>query len=121
MSVAEQLQRLEADVTHLKTWAGPGQVEALLDGQRELREDMGKVKAKLDRHERILGTLKKDVGGLKKDVGGLKKDVGGLKEDVGGLKAEFAEFKADMSDFKAEMLDFKAVVLRRLPAAPSVS
>jgi len=86
MSVAEQLQRLEADVTHLKTWAGPGQVEALLDGQRELREDMGKVKAKLDRHERILGTLKKDMG---------------------GLKAEFAEFTADMSDFKAEMLELQ--------------
>jgi septal ring factor EnvC (AmiA/AmiB activator) len=99
MSIA-QWGRLEARLEKLETWAGPGQIQALIEGQQALRADMAKVHASLDRHERILAKLKTDVGSLKSDVGTLKTDVGSLKSDMAWVKKTLAE------------------VLRRLPDPP---
>ena len=41
-------------VNNLETWAGPGQVQALAEGQRELRADLTKVQQTQDRHTRML-------------------------------------------------------------------
>jgi chromosome segregation ATPase len=99
-----QWGRLEARVERLETWAGPGQIQALIEGQQALRADMAKVHATLDRHERILTKLQEDVGTLKSDVGTLKSDVGTLKTDVDILKTDMAWVKETLAE-----------VLRRLP------
>jgi hypothetical protein len=65
IGVAERIVRLEDEVQQLQTWAGPGQIQALLDGQRELRSDMAKLQGTADRHERLLVGLKSDVADLK--------------------------------------------------------
>jgi hypothetical protein len=108
---------LEDRVKTLETWAGPGQIQALIDGQRAIRADLVKVHVTLDRHERILTRLGKDVGTLKSDVGTLKSDVATLKSDVGTLKSDVATLKADMVEVKTGM----AELLRRVPEPPSLS
>lgn len=50
---------------HLETWTGPGQVQALLDGQQELRADVAKVHSALARHEQLLTRLKTDMSKVK--------------------------------------------------------
>lgn len=67
MSIA-QWGRLEARVEQLETWAGPGQIQALVEGQQALRADMAKVHASLDRHERILTKVKSDMTWVKKTL-----------------------------------------------------
>jgi hypothetical protein len=97
-------------VDNLGTWAGPGQVQALAEGQRELRADLAKVQHTQDRHTRIraCSDLISDVAGLKTDVAGLKTDVAGLKTDVAGLKSGMAGLTSGM-----------AAILRRLPGPPA--
>lgn len=132
IGVAERIVRLEDEVQQLQTWAGPGQVQALLDGQRELRSDMAKLQATVDRHERLLvglksavsgfksdvTTLKGDVAGIKGDVTTLKSDVTTLKDDVTTLKDDVADLKDDVAGIKGDVADLKvavAEILRRLP------
>jgi septal ring factor EnvC (AmiA/AmiB activator) len=97
----ERLGTLEVRVDNLETWAGPGQAQALAEGQRELRAELAKVQRTQDRHTRMLADLISDVSGLKTDVSGLKADVAILKADVAELKSGMAE------------------ILRRLPAPPA--
>jgi len=111
IGVAERIVRLEDEVQQLQTWAGPGQVQALLDGQRELRSDMAKLQATVDRHERLLVGLKSAVSGFKSDVTTLKDDVTTLKDDVADLKDDVAGIKGDVADLKVAV----AEILRRLP------
>jgi chromosome segregation ATPase len=109
MTTAEaRLRTLEVRVDNLETWAGPGQAQALAEGQRELRADLAKVQQTQDRHTRMLADLISDVSGLKTDVADLKTDVSGLKTDVSGLKTDVADLKSGMAE-----------ILRRLPAPPA--
>ena len=107
-AIEERLGTLEVRVDNLETWAGPGQAQALVEGQRELRAELAKVQRTQDRHTRMLADLISDVSGLKTDVIGLKTDVAGLKTDVAGLKTDVAELKSGMAE-----------ILRRLPAPPA--
>jgi septal ring factor EnvC (AmiA/AmiB activator) len=107
VSITGWLQGLEDRVERLETWAGPGQIEALAEGQRAIRADIAKLQATADRHEKLLVRLTHDVSGLKTDVAGLKTDVAVLKADV-------AELKQDMGEVKATL----AEILRRLPDHP---
>jgi septal ring factor EnvC (AmiA/AmiB activator) len=100
-TIEERLGTLEVHVDNLETWAGPGQVQALAEGQRELRADLAKVQQTQDRHTRMLADLISDVSGVKTDVASLKTDVASLKTDVASLKTDVAE------------------ILRRLPAPPA--
>jgi hypothetical protein len=80
MTSAEvRLSILETRVSQLETWAGPGQIEALLAGIRGIRGDITVMRRVQDRHSRQLAGLKTDVAGLKTDVAGLKTDVAELK------------------------------------------
>lgn len=115
---------LEDRVKTLETWSGPGQIQALIDGQRAIRADLVKVHATLDRHERILTRLGKDVGTLKSDVATLKSDVGTLKSDVATLKSDVATLKSDVATLKTDMVEVKAgmaELLRRIPEPPSLT
>jgi chromosome segregation ATPase len=110
-----RLETLEVRVDNLETWAGPGQAQALAEGQRELRAELVKVQQTQDRHTRMLADLISDVSGLKTDVSGLKTDVSSLKTDVATLKTDVAELKTDVAELKSGM----AEVLRRLPPPPA--
>jgi chromosome segregation ATPase len=121
MTATERLRHLEDEVEQLKTWAGPGQIQALLDGQRALRADMAQVKVILERHDRLLQGNKKDVAGLKTDVAGLKTDVAGLKTDVAGLKTDVAGLKTDVAELRTDVAELKsdmAEVKTRLDGLP---
>jgi chromosome segregation ATPase len=128
----ERLGALEVRVGNLETWAGPGQVEALAEGQRALRADLAKVRQTQDRHTRMLADLtadvselktrvsglETDVAGLKSDVATLKSDVATLKSDVATLKSDVATLKSDVATLKSDMAEVKETVreiLRRLP------
>jgi chromosome segregation ATPase len=113
---------LEVRVDNLETWAGPGQAQALAEGQRELRAELAKVQRTQDRHTRMLADLISDVSGLKADVANLKADVANLKADVAELKADVAELKTDVAELKTDVAELKtgmAEILRRLPAPPA--
>jgi chromosome segregation ATPase len=107
-NIEERLGTLEMRVDNLGTWAGPGQAEALAEGQRELRAELAKVRQTQDRHTGMLADLISDVSGLKASVSVLEADNATLKTDVAGLKADMAEVK-----------DTLAEILRRLPAPPA--
>jgi chromosome segregation ATPase len=141
-TIEERLGTLDMRVDNLETWAGPGQAEALAEGQRELRADLAKVRQTQDRHTRMLADLISDVSGLKTsvsvleadnaslktsfatlqaDVVGLKADVATLQADVTGLKADVTTLKTDVAGLKADMAEVKgtlAEILRRLPVPP---
>jgi len=101
VNITGWLQSLEDRVDRLETWAGPGQIEALVEGQRAIRADIAKLQATVNRHEKLLVRLTRDVSGLKTDVAVLKTDV--------------AELKQDMSEVKETLRE----ILRRLPPHPS--
>jgi hypothetical protein len=66
MATAEdRVGMLEMRVKTLETWAGPGQTEALAEGQRAIRAD--------------LASLRSDVGKLRTDVGKLTVDMAKVK------------------------------------------
>lgn len=94
---------LEDRVTQLETWSGPGQIEALIEGQRAIRADLTKLQVTVDRHGRQLTRLTRDVSGLKTDVATLKTEVDGLKEDMVEVKGTLKE------------------ILRRLPEPSSAN
>jgi outer membrane murein-binding lipoprotein Lpp len=117
VSVTGWLQGLEDRVERLETWAGPGQIEALAEGQQAIRTDIAKLQVTVNRHEKLLvriardvGTLKGDVGTLKGDVGTLKGDVGTLKGDVGTLKGDVGTLKADVDTLKGDVAVLKTDV-----------
>jgi len=116
-TIEARLGTLEVRVDNLETWAGPGQAQALAEGQRELRAELVKVRQTQDRHTRMLADLISDVSGLKSDVAELKSDVAELKSDVAELKSDVAELKSDVAELKSGM----AEILRRLPAPPAGS
>ena len=101
MSIA-RWGELEARVQKLETWAGPGQIQALVDGQVAIRADLAKfqlavradlakVHKTLDRHDRFLARLAKDVGTLESDVATLKTDVATLKAGMAELLRRIPE------------------------------
>jgi chromosome segregation ATPase len=76
---------------------------------------------RLDRIERSLasmakdvGQLKQDVGQLKQDVGQLKQDVGQLKQDVGQLKQDVGQLKQDVGQLKQDVADIKLQIREQL-------
>jgi hypothetical protein len=81
-TVEDRLKDLEVRVDHLETWAGPGQAEALAEGQRQLRAEFAKMRVTQDRHTRMLTEITADVSGLKTDVAGLKTDMADVKSTV---------------------------------------
>jgi septal ring factor EnvC (AmiA/AmiB activator) len=101
LSIAEWVQRLEGRVGNLETWAGPGQVAVLIEGQREIRADIAKLQDTADKHGKMLTRLVRRVSGLEADVATLKADVATLKQDMTDVKGTLAE------------------ILRRLPEPPS--
>jgi len=116
-----QWERLEARVQQLETWAGPGQIQALIEGQRVLRAEMVKVQATLDRHGRILTRLKADMSGAKSDIGALKTDMSAVKTDISALKTDMSAVKTDISALKTDMAWVKETLtelLRRIPQLP---
>jgi chromosome segregation ATPase len=134
-TIEERLGTLDMRVDNLETWAGPGQAEALAEGQRELRADLAKVRQTQDRHTRMLADLISDVAGLKTSVSvleadnaslktsfaTLQADVVGLKADVATLQADVTTLKTDVAGLTADMAEVKgtlAEILRRLPVPP---
>jgi chromosome segregation ATPase len=128
-TIEARLGTLEVRVDNLETWAGPGQAQALAEGQRELRAELAKVQQTQDRHTRMLADLISDVSGLKTDVAGLKTEVASLKTDVAQLKTDVASLKTDVAQLKTDVAQLKtdvaeikrgmAEILRRLPAPPA--
>src|ERR1035438_8371143 len=111
MATAEdRVGMLEVRVRTLETWAGPGQTEALAEGQRKIRADLAKIQKTQDRHSRLLGRLTSDVDILQGDVAGLKGDVAGLKGDVAGLKGDVAGLRADVEVLKGDVAGLRADV-----------
>jgi septal ring factor EnvC (AmiA/AmiB activator) len=108
MSIADWVRGLEGRVDRLETWAGPGQIEALVEGQRAIRADVAKLQTTVDKHGRMLARLTRDVSGLKTDVASLKTDVASLKTDVAVLKEDMVEVKGTLAE-----------ILRRLPEPPA--
>ena len=86
-----QWGELEERVRKLETWAGPGQIQALIDGQRAIRDDLAKVHRTLERHDRILTRLQKNFGTVQADVGTHKTDVGTLKTGMAELLRRIPE------------------------------
>jgi hypothetical protein len=66
--ITEQVRTLDTRVDTLETWAGPGQVEALIQGQRDLRRQLSQVQRVQERHTRMISGLMLDVAGLRADV-----------------------------------------------------
>ncbi len=91
MSIADRVRALEGKVERLETWAGPGQIEALVEGQRNLRADIAKLQLTADRHGKMPARLTRDVPGLQADVAGLKTDVAALKQDMAEVKGTLSE------------------------------
>jgi chromosome segregation ATPase len=121
-TIEARLGTLEVRVDNLETWAGPGQAQALAEGQRELRAELAKVQQTQDRHTRMLADLISDVSGLKTDVAGLKTEVASLKTEVASLKTDVAQLKTDVAQLKTDVAEIKrgmAEILRRLPAPPA--
>jgi septal ring factor EnvC (AmiA/AmiB activator) len=121
MSIADWVHGLEGRVSNLETWAGPGQIDVLIEGQQAIRADVARLQTTVDKHGRMLARLTRNVSGLKAEVAGLKTDVAVLKTDVAGLKADVAVLKADVAVLKGDMVEVKgtlAEILRRLPEAP---
>ena len=109
---------LEVRVKTLETWAGPGQTEALAEGQRKIRADLAKIQKTQDRHSRLLGRLTSDVDILQGDVAQLKGDVAQIKGDVAQIKGDVAELKGDVAELRSDMAEVKGTlqeILRRLP------
>ena len=110
VSVTGWLQGLEDRVERLETWAGPGQIEALAEGQQAIRADIAKLQVTVNRHEKLLVRIARDVGTLKGDVGTLKGDVDTLKTDVGTLKTDVGTLKADVDTLKGDVAVLKTDV-----------
>jgi uncharacterized protein involved in exopolysaccharide biosynthesis len=107
VTLTERVGKLEMRLDTLETWSGPGQAEALRQGQlalrtqiRDLSRRLGGVGQVQERHTRLLTGHTTDLAVLKQDVAVLKQDVAVLKQDVAWLKAALSE------------------VLRRLPETP---
>jgi len=121
IKLENRVRQLEVSVGRLETWAGPGQAEALAQGQRYMRADLARIRTTQDRHTRMIADLTSDVAGLKTDVAELKTDVAELKTDVAELKTDVAEIRADMAGLRSDMTSMKGTlhdILSRLPAAP---
>jgi peptidoglycan hydrolase CwlO-like protein len=93
----ERVRKLEVRVDTLETWAGPGQLEALVQGQRVIRADLAKLRA--------------DQAKIQKTQNRHSRQLEQLTTDVEILKADVAELKADMADVKTTLQE----LLRRLP------
>jgi hypothetical protein len=109
-----QWQRLEARVQHLETWAGPGQVQALLDGQQELRTGLAKAQGTLARHERLLT-------GLKTDMAAVKQTQGQHSAALAAHTAILAEHTAILAEHTALLAWMKQALtelLARIPEQP---
>jgi chromosome segregation ATPase len=128
IKLENRVRQLEVSVGRLETWAGPGQAEALAQGQRYMRADLARIRTTQDRHTRMIADLTSDVAGLKTDVAELKTDVAELKTDVAELKTDVAELKTDVAEIRADMAGLRSDmtsmkgtlhdILSRLPAAP---
>ncbi|HEY5988985.1 MAG TPA: hypothetical protein VIV12_21780 [Streptosporangiaceae bacterium] len=98
-TMADRVRNLETGVERLETWAGPGQIEALIDGQRDLRTHMGELRGQIGELRGHMGELRGQIGELRGQMGELRGQMGDLRADVTGLK------------------DMLQEVLRRLPPA----
>jgi chromosome segregation ATPase len=114
-TIEERVRTLETRADTLETWAGPGQVEALVQGQRDLRRQLAHVQRVQERHTRMLAGLTLDVAGLKTEVAGLQADMATVKADVAGLKTDVAGLKADLARVEGLLQE----ILRRLPPQPA--
>ncbi len=99
-AIEERVSKLEANVARLETWAGPGQIGALIEGQRDLR------------------TQVRDIQGQVRDFRGQLAKVQQVQDAhtgmIAGLKTDVAALKTDM----AWVRDTLREVLRRLPPPP---
>jgi len=110
IKLENRVRQLEVSVGRLETWAGPGQAEALAQGQRYMRADLARIRTTQDRHTRMIADLTSDVAGLKTDVAELKTDVAELKTDVAELKTDVAELKTDVAELKTDVAELKTDV-----------
>ena len=77
-----------------------GAVKKLVKALGETQSDHG---YKLNRIDRELGLVRKDVEGLRADVTGLRADVTGLRADVSAGRNDVAGARADVAALRAEM------------------
>ena len=117
MNITARMERLEDEVQHLKTWAGPGQIQALVEGQRAIRAELAKANTKLDRHERILIKITKtlDQHGERLDQHG--EALARHDERFTGIEQRLDRHDARFTGIE-EML---AELLRRVPEPPSTN
>ena len=97
-TLAERVTRLEDEVGYLKTWSGPGQIQAILDGQREFRGDLakmdaglGKVHARLDKMDARLDKMDARLDKMDARLDRHEQLLTGLTTEVLGLKDSMAE------------------------------
>ncbi len=106
-AIEERVSKLEANVARLETWAGPGQIDALIEGQRDLRTQMGDLRTQV-----------RDIQGQVRDFRGQLAKVQQVQDAhtgmIAGLKTDVAALKTDM----AWVRDTLREVLRRLPPPP---
>jgi chromosome segregation ATPase len=110
MNITMRMGRLEDEVQHLKTWAGPGQIQALVEGQQGIRADVAKVNNRLDRHERILTKISKTLDQHTEQLARHEGRFSRLEERLTGIEGLVAA--------QGEML---AELLRRIPEPPSMN
>jgi chromosome segregation ATPase len=79
-TIADRVRKLETSVERLETWAGPGQVEALIEGQRDLRTQIGGIRGQLAKVQQVQENHTTMIAGLKTDVAGLKTDMAWVKD-----------------------------------------
>lgn len=87
----ERIATLEMRVGQLETWAGPGQIEALMSGMRGIRGDLAVMRRVQDRHSRQLAKLETDVAELKTDVAELKTEAAEMKLGIGEILRRLPE------------------------------
>lgn len=80
-TLLERVASVEDEVSNLKTYAGPGQVQAILDGQREDRAELARFRAQVT----------KDMNGVKRRLTRLETRMGGLETRMGGLEGKMDE------------------------------
>lgn len=100
---------------HLETWAGPGQAQALLDGQQGLRADMVKVQGTLARHERLLTRLKTDVAKIRQTQDQHSSTLDSHSAILERHGAILEEHSATLAWMKQALTE----LLARIPAQPS--
>jgi chromosome segregation ATPase len=109
MSIADW-HGLEDRVTDLETWAGPGQIHALAEGQQAIRADIAKLQITVDRHGKVLTRLTRQVSGLETKVANLDTRLGSLETKVANLDTRLASLETKVANLDTRLASLETKV-----------